>query len=285
MDGQEIVVGAEVQEATEPVTTETEPVNPTAEAQNEGQNPTSEENPAAEPTADGKTEEDSRFASVRRKAEADAKARYEAETSRLNDRVKQICGNYVNPETGRPVETIAEYFDALEAQQRRERDEELRSKGVDPKIIEDMVNNSPVVRQANAVMQQSLQAEAQRQLADDVKAVGEIDPSIKSVDDLMNHPSYAKVYDLVSKHGLSLPDAYKIANYSDLSAKNTAAVKQAAINQAKGKNHLEATGSGVAKTSELKEVPASTMTAYKQFYPNLTEEQIKVKYNELMNNK
>lgn len=285
MDGQEIVVGAEVQESTEPVTTETEPVNPTTEAGQEGETPQVAENATAEPTADGKTEEDSRFANVRRKAEADARAKYESQNQRRNDRIRQLCGDYVNPVTGKPIETFDEYLDALEAQQKSAREEELRSKGVDPKMIEDMVNNSPVIRQAEQVLHQSAQIEAQRQFEADLKEVGKIDPSIKTEEDLMNHPSYPKVYELVSKNGLTLQDAYRLANYETLSAKNSAAVKQAAVNQAKGKNHLETTGTGSAVEDNLVDVPASTMAAYKQFYPDLTEQQLKVKYNEFLNNK
>ena len=279
MDGEQIT-GAEVQEVTEPVTQEnTEPVNPTAEVTETAQEAAPQTE--TEPTAERNTEEDARFASVRRKAEADAKAKYEAQLAQANAEFKRLFGSYVNPETGKPIETAADYLAAFQAQQRQQRDAELRSKGIDPSIIEEAINNSPVVRHAEEMNRQFVQAEAQRQLESDLKEIRQIDPSIKSEADLINHPSYQKVYDLVSKNGLSVADAYKLANYSELSARKTAAVKQAAINQAKGKNHMETTGSGVASEDNLADVPASTMAEYKKFYPNLTEAQIKVKYNEL----
>lgn len=282
MDGQEMnVAGAEAQVSTiaEPVTQEsTEPVNQ-AEATNEVTE-VAETNEAAERNV----EEDARFANVRRKAEADAKARYEAQTKSADDEFKRLFGSYKNPVTGKPIESVRDYVEAFKAQQKQDREEELRSKGVDPQMIEEMVNNSPIVQQANAVMQRSLQAEAQRQFANDLKIVSEIDPAIKTEEDLIKHSSYPKVLELVTQNRLSLPDAYKLANYAELSARNNAAVKQAAINQAKGKQHMEATGAGVAENTELVEVPASMMATYKQFYPNLTEAQIKAKYNEMLKN-
>ena len=274
------VQGAEAQEATEPAeTTVTEPVNPTEGAEG-AQESATEAN--SEPTAERNTEEDARFASVRRKAEAEAKAKYDAQIAQANAEFKRLFGDYTNPITGKPIESAADYLAAFEAQQRQQMDNELRQKGIDPKMIEDAINNSPIVRQAEAMNRQFLQAEAERQLASDIKAIGEIDPAIKSEADLLNHPSYQKVFELVSKNGLSLTDAYKLANYSELSAKNNAAVKQAAINQAKGKAHMEATGSGHSTDDNLVDVPASTMQVYREAYPGLKDSEIKLKYNEFL---
>ena len=277
------VQGAEAQEATEPAeTTATEPVNPTEGADEANSTTENATEANSEPNAERNTEEDARFASVRRKAEADAKAKYEAQLAQANAEFKRLFGEYTNPLTGKPIESAADYIAAFEAQQRQQRDAELRAKGIDPKMIEDAINNSPIVRQAEAMNRQFMEAEAQRQLASDIKAIGEIDPTIKSEADLLNHPSYQKVFDLVSKNGLSLTDAYKLANYSELSAKQNAAVKQAAINQAKGKAHMEATGSGHSTDDNLVEVPASTLAIYREAYPGLSDSELKLKYNEFL---
>lgn len=282
MEENEIVQGAEAQEVTEPASTETQPVNQAevSTEQNAEQVSGNEQTEAA--TADTKTEEDSRFANVRRKAEEDARARYEAKERELNERYKAMFAGFTNPQTGKPIETADDYLIALQAQQRAAQEAQLRANGVDPQIIEQMINNSPVVRQANEMIQQNQRAEAERKYAEDLKAVMEIDPTIKSEADLMAHPSYQTIYKLVSENNLSLPDAYKLANYSALSAKNNAAAKQAAINQVKGKNHMEATESGRTNNDELADVPASTMAAYRMGYPGLTDHEIQVKYNEFL---
>ena len=284
MEENEIVQGAEVQEVTEPASTETQPVNQAevSTEQNAEQVSGNEQTEAA--TADTKTEEDSRFANVRRKAEEDARVRYEAKERELNDRYKAMFAGLKNPATGKPIETADDYLIALQAQQRAEQEKQLRDNGVDPSIIEQMINNSPVVRQANEMIRQNQRAEAERKYAEDLKAVMEIDPTIKSEADLMAHPSYQTIYKLVSENNLSLPDAYKLANYSALSAKNNAAAKQAAINQVKGKNHMEATESGRTNNDELADVPASLAATWKSMNPGITESEIKVKYNELLKN-
>jgi len=286
MDGLENVTGVEAQGVTEPATQENVTVNQTEDAQNAAQTGAeSTENGNEVPEgakAGGKTEEDARFASVRRKAEEDARAKYEAQQQSIDSEFKRLFGNYKNPQTGKPIENVSDYLVAIQAQQKQAREEELRAKGVNPELIEEMINNSPIVKQAESMIQQNMQAEAARRYAEDLKALSEIDPSIKSEADLMAHPSYPQVYEFVSKNGLSLPDAYRLANYNSLSAKNNAAVRQAAINQAKGKNHLEATGAGMASGKDLQEVPASTLARMREFYPDLTDEQIKVKYNETL---
>ena len=285
MDGLENVEvnGAEVQETAEPATqTEQQPVNNTAEATESVETAPQTE---TEPTTDGKTEEDARFASVRRKAEEAARAKYEAQTAQINAEFKRLFGNYKNPETGKPIESWDEYIAAIEVQNRQQKEAELREKGIDPGFLNDLIENSPVIRQAKQVIDQNVQHEAQRQFENDLKELSKIDPAIKTAQDLFNHPSYGRVYELVSKNGLNLQDAYKLANYAELAAKSNAAVKQAAVNQAKGKTHMEATGTGIATNDNLVEVPAGMMATYKQFYPGLTEAEIKVKYNDYLKNK
>lgn len=279
MDGLENVASVETQEVAAPGTQE-ETVNQTETQTEQNAEQESGAEGAEVAAAETKTEEDSRFANVRRKAEEEARLKYESQQRQIDDEVKRWFGGYKNPETGKAIETMADYLAAYAAQQRLAQEEELRQKGIDPQMLNELINNSPVVRQAQAAMQQTMKTEAERKLAEDLKELGKIDPAIKGEEDLLNHPSYPQIYEYVSKHGLSLPDAYKLANYSTLSAKNTAAVKQAAINQAKGKQHLEATGNGMASNDNLVEVPAGLMSEYKKFYPGLSETDIKTKYNE-----
>jgi hypothetical protein len=84
MDGQEFVAGAEVQETTEPAIQETEPVNPTAEATETAQAAPQAETEPTTDDANGKTEEDARFANIRRTAEEKANAKYAARNYRRN---------------------------------------------------------------------------------------------------------------------------------------------------------------------------------------------------------
>lgn len=253
--------GVEAQEVAEPV--ETEEVT---------ENPTEEEAQVSEPEPTGnKTEEDSRFAAVRRQAE-------EYANNKVNSEFRRVFGDYTNPVTGQSISSWQDYLSAIEAQNRMAREQELISKGVDPKLIDEMVNNSPAMRQANMILQNSMKAEAAQRFIEDLKEVSKIDPAIQSEADLQKLPCYPQIYEYVANHGLSLPEAFKLANYTAIRAKQTEAVKQAAVNLAKGKDHMGTT-QGVATNSTLVEVPTSTLSKMREFYPDLTDAQIKEKYN------
>ncbi len=264
---EEILTGAEEQEIADPdvtVDTETETVEPTGEV---------------EEVATQKSEEDSRFASVRRKAEADAKAKYDAEAQRLNAEFKRLFGEYTNPVTGRPIETPAEYIQAIEAQKRASTEAQLKEKGIDPNLINDLIQNSPVIRQAETVLKQASEAEAQARLDADLKAVGQIDPSIKSAEDIEKLPSYPAILEYVNK-GLNLVDAYKLANFSALSEKQANAVRQASINQANSKSHMTPTSGIAVAETDLAPIPEKVLNMWKSAYPGLSISELTKKYND-----
>ena len=271
--------GAEGQEVTEPAEQEVVTDNNTAE----GTETSAVEEPESEPTG-GKTEEDSRFASVRRKAEEEARSKYEAQMQNVNSEVKRLFGNVKNPTTGAPIESFDDYIKAVEEQQRLVREQEMRSKGIDPKIIDEMIQASPVIRQANQIMQDSLKNEAAQKLAADLKAVSEIDPSIKSEADIANLETYPQILDLVTKHGLSLLEAFKLANYEHIANKKAEAAKQAAVNQAKGKSHMEQSGNGASTSENEVDIPQSEISTWREYYPGLSDAELKKKYNRTISN-
>ena len=271
--------GAEGQEVTEPAEQEVVTDNNTDEGTETG----AVEEPESEPTG-GKTEEDSRFASVRRKAEEEARSKYEAQMQNVNSEVKRLFGNVKNPTTGAPIESFDDYIKAVEEQQRLVREQEMRSKGIDPKIIDEMIQASPVIRQANQIMQDSLKNEAAQKLAADLKAVSEIDPSIKSESDIANLETYPQILDLVTKHGLSLLEAFKLANYESIATKKAEAAKQAAVNQAKGKSHMEQSGNGASTSENEVDIPQSEISTWREYYPGLSDAELKKKYNRTISN-
>lgn len=280
MDGQETnVAGVEAQESntSEPAIQEnTEPVNPTAEAAGE--------EAEAEPNAgdeSGKTEEDARFASVRRKAEEKYKAEYAAKKAKVDAEFQRLFGGATNPLTGKPITSAEEYLAAYAEQRRRDDEEERKASGISPERFMEMVNNLPEVKRAKEAEERVRKVEEQKYLTESLSEIQKLDPSVKTMEDLEKHKSYSEVYDLVMNHGLDLTKAFKYANADELSARNVAAAKQAAINQAKGKDHLAATGAGVASDKNLVDVPASTMARLKAFYPTLSEAELKAKYNDL----
>ena len=169
MDG--ILEGANVQEPADPVVTDNqveEPVVPDGDAG------------TAEPETTEQVQSDeinSQFAAARRKAEE----AYNRKMSGINSEVKRLFGSVVNPVTGKNIETMEDYLQACEHQQRETLNQQLTEKGIDPNLIEQMVNNSPAIRQAQQILENNQRAEVQKQLDEDIKAVTAMAPEIKSL--------------------------------------------------------------------------------------------------------
>jgi hypothetical protein len=155
----------------------------------------------------------------------------------------------------------------------------LQEKGIEPDVLERIINESPAIREAQQILEENKKAEANRLLEADLKVLSEIEPSIKTIEDVAKHESYEKVLAYV-QNGLGLADAFKLANYDSLVTKKSEAVKQAAVNQAKSKNHMETTN-GVAVASEtLMPIPNGVLAKWKMAYPELSMEQLTKKYND-----
>lgn len=235
-----------------------------------------EEEEEPEQTEDFKNEENAKFAAIRRKAEADAKARADA-------RIARLCNGSVHPRTGQPIRTLEEYEDALAIQNKMIRDQELQSKGVDPSIVDraisEAIQNNPAVRQAEAMIYQQNLEKANAQLKQDFAEIQKIDPSIKSPADLNNLENIDQILGLVREKKISLVDAFKAVEFNNLLAKGKAGAKQAAINQARGKAHLQGADS-LAEDNEDVEIPKAEYKSLREVFPNKTGKELKKLYNQ-----
>lgn len=258
----EVEESVNTQEAAEPVNegvvTETEPTSGVEEVK--------------EPQS---AEVNSQFAAARRKAEEESANKING----INSEFKRLFGNIVNPVTGKNIESYTDYLQAVEYQRKEATNKMLQEKGIEPSVIERLINESPTMRQAQQILEENKKAEASRQLEADLKVLSAIEPSIKTIDDVANHPSYDKVLGYV-QNGLGLADAFKLANFDSLASKKSEAVKQAAVNQAKSKNHMETTN-GVAVASEtLAPIPPGVLGKWRSAYPELSMEKLTKKYND-----
>jgi len=226
-----------------------------------------------EPSEDFKNEENAHYASIRRKAEADAKAKADA-------RIAAICKGVVHPRTGKPITTLEEYEDALYVQDRMASEKAMRDKGLDPRIIDQAIQNNPTVRQAEAVIEQQRLYQAQAQLEADIAEISKLDPSIKTFNDLNNLESIGEIVGRVNA-GMSLLDAFKTVEFNNLLAKGKAGAKQSAINQTRGKAHLQGADS-LAEDSDEVEIPKAEYLSLKEVFPNKTRKELTKLYNQTM---
>ena len=285
---EETTTGAEVTEPAEP--SETTENSAGAEVQ-EPAGPAAEEDAA---TDQGKTDEDTRFAAARRRAEAErdaaiAKARQDAQAE-AQKTIDQFFANsgLVNPYTRQPIQSKAEY-EAYRARFEAERKQELMQKsGMSPEEYQTYVNDLPEVRAARQAREaadkaarQAREREAKIRVEEQLKEIQTIDPSVKDIRDLSRMETYPKLYDLV-KRGYSISDAYKLANYDTLTARKAEASKQAVINAAKSKEHLSTTKS---RGSGAVSVPADVAADYRLWNPDMTDEEIQKDYQKYLKSK
>lgn len=218
-------------------------------------------------------EKDAIYAEARRAFEATAKR----EQERVDAEYVRRFGNYTNPETGQPIRSQKDYFEALDAQQRLQQRQELESKGIDPQMINNMIANNPVIRQANEIIENGKRAETMKMISTDVAELTKLNPNIKTIADVPQ-----SVVDKCREiPGLRLPDAYKLLYYGQISADKANAIRQETINGINGKGHLKPVN-GVTVDDGMVDIPSEALATWKKFYPDLSADELRKKYNSVI---
>ena len=228
----------------------------------------------AEPEVQNEVDVNAIYAEARRTAEANAR---KAQKSIDEEYVRRF-GHLNNPITGQPIRSQADYLAALDAQEEMKAKNALQEKGVDPALIDNLIANNPVIRQAEAVMAQAKKAQTLGEINADIAELNKIDPSIT---DISNVPPDVIRLSLNSGGNIHLVDAYKIVNFGKVSQDQRAAIQQSAINQAKGKQHLSPVN-GVATPDEGVEIPASELNMWKDMFPDKSSSELRKLYNKTL---
>lgn len=257
--------GSEEPEAATPETSD----EVTEESEGEEETATAEQSP----------ELNSQFAEVRRRAEADARRKYEAKAAANNRLIAERFKGYTNPETGAAITTVEEYMEALAAQDRARAKAQMQEAGIDPDMLDRAIANSPVVRRAEEIERQNQQYQVDAMINEDIKTIIDFDPSITSAADVYAQPNWNDVIGYCQNHpGVRLAEAYKLINFDRLSEARMKAGEQAAINQAKGKDHLKV-ATGTSNEDRSVDIPSGVLDMWKQAYPDKSGKELKALYN------
>lgn len=214
------------------------------------------------------------FASMRRELEAARR-----EQADIDAMYARQYGGYTNPETGQPITSARDYFEAMEAQERMQARAQLQENNIDPRMIDNMIANSPAVRQAKAATAELNSYRASRMMDEDFKKVLALDPTKTSEDDILNDPAYLTVVNYIETHpGTRFDEAYKIVNFERLADSRGAAAKQAVVNQVKSKNHLS-TGTSIDVQGSDEDIPPTMVEQYKEMFPEKSMKELKALYN------
>ena len=286
---QEVVEESEeTQEVAEPVENESEETQEVAEPAQEQDEEIPEEK-KDNGKADRDLETDSKFAAARRKAEEEAKLKLAALSKQKEEEAQKKLDSwiasqgYMNPTTGQPITTQAEYELMTEAEAEKSINEgEYNAEAIKTVINAQLRKNTSAIEQsrkereeAEAEIQRNIEIEAQFNL--DFATIKEkYDNTLTSVDDLLDKPYTEALRDKISK-GNSLLEAYEVINIDSIIKKQAEKTKRAETVKANSKNHLTANKSKGGKTEAS--VPPDVLRYYRQLNPDATDEEIQKHYN------
>lgn len=254
-------------------TAETASIGPEETGENEQQ--TAEAAPEGVQSA----EDNARFAAARRRAEAQFNQRIQQERQAAKDEmVRQMYEGQLDPYTNKPITSEADlqaYQQAYQREQEQLTRNQMQQAGLDPDILDRMIENNPKVKRAEQLTAQFEAAEGERKMNEAIKEISRLDPSITDVAALANHPNVLAFNEYVNR-GYSLVDAFRLANFDTLTGKKAAAAKQQAMNNVNGKSHLTTTAGNAGGDDVV--IDPQEMQMMKHAFPNLTHAQLVAKF-------
>lgn len=208
----------------------------------------------------------------------DLLARIEAETQkRVDASIARQFEGILNPYTNKPILTEADltaYRSAFAAEEQRQQLEEM---GVSKEVLDSYIQNHPAMQQAQRVIHQQEQQAANDFMAKEFEAMKKEFPDcgLESPQQLNETEAGRRALQMwANAPGITLADAYAATHRKELSKKQSAAAKQAAMNEMNSKGHLTQTKGSNAKG----DVPAEIAEEYKKYFPNATHEKIAEMY-------
>lgn len=182
-----------------------------------------------------------------------------------------------NSITGEPITNMREFVEWKTAYDSAKLQNDLKSGKLTEEDIGKMVNDSPAVKKANAIIQKQRAEQLKSKVEAQIKEIHEMDPNINSVEDFFKMDNYQEFYNLVKNSQMNFVEAYKLVNFDRLTSTRATAARQAALNNQRGKDHL--TGTAGARGAGNRSVPQDEMAMFRVFNPNATEKQILDYYN------
>ena len=240
-----------------------------------------QESAAQEPANEPKIP-DSVWAIARKRSEREAQAR-------IDRQIAQRFGQYKNPATGKNIATLDDYFAAMDAQAEQSRQEAIdrmtaNQSREQQETLRQILANDPEKRRLNARVQEleqkQLNEQAETAFNRDFSELQKLEPALKTVNDLEKLDGFDKIVQLVQEKGLDMVTAYKAVNYGRATQASQAAGKQAAINAARGKNHLAA-HDGQTQPGNQKVLSASLLAKAKEMFPDKSDAEIQKLYNSI----
>ena len=195
-----------------------------------------------------------------------------------------------NPVTGELIQNMEQYNAWKRDFDRAKLAKDLKDGKLTQETLNNAIGQNPLVQQAAQLVQKAREQEEQQQRAAmeaqverELEQIRQWNPNINTVADLMQMPNAQEFYRLV-KRGNSFVDAYRLANYDQITQmavdaarqQAAAAGRQQAQNLARSKDHLR---SGTQQGAGAATVPRGEMELFRAFNPQASEADIQAYYN------
>lgn len=217
-------------------------------------------------------EERSRQAHGRRQRELD-QARMDAvtaERTRISGVLKRL--GIANPDkNGAPIESL----DELEEYARAESDRRLNEGKGTADDVRRIIREEEARRgmeQRAREQQAANNAAFEATVKEEIKAISEYDPSIKTMDDLLQKEG--STFRNYVNRGMTFLEAYELTHKSEIRARDRAAAAETA--KVAGKDHLRGTTS---RSDGSVDVPEDVKAQYRIFDPDISDADIRKHYN------
>lgn len=247
----------------------------------------------AEPQKKTLTPEERRANAARRRqqeqqAAVDAAVRAEQEknAAQLADIFKKA--GLKNTITGETITTMEQFNSWYSQFQSAQVEQALKKGQLTPEIMDQLIRQNPVVQQAQQVIEQVQSAQAaQKSAAEDsrVKAelaeIAKLNPEIKEFGDILKMETAPEFRKYIG-FGYRAIDAYKLANFDQISESTGRRAAVSAMNNMRGKEHLRATGN--SRGGGDVSVPPSQMRMFRALNPGKSDAEITKYYNKHIKN-
>ena len=193
-----------------------------------------------------------------------------------------------NPNTGEPITNFEQFDDWYKQHSLAQLQRDLKAGNLTVEGLQQAMDTHPVIQQLlqqqaaapaapQQIPQQPQLSAAEQALVDaDLAKISAWDPSVKSVNDLMTMPK-ADVFRDYVKRGYSFADAFYHTHKERIDQQMIEAARQQALNNARGKDHLNSVTN--SRASGMKEVPAAELAMFRAINPHATDAEIQAYYN------
>lgn len=214
-------------------------------------------------------EENQKYAEFRRKTEAEVlRAKQEADQASrmMNEIFETAYKGEINPYTGQTIETVDDFI----AWKDQHEKQQLQDAGLPPDYIDKVINNHPVIQQANAMLEQTKQTQQRVAFEKELIEIQKVNPKIKSIEDLVMENKDNETFNALLRGGMDLSKAYATVH------------KLPKAKQDDTKNHMQSVGGGTAGSGVEREIPANELETYREAFPNETLAQLRTRYNRVL---